>query len=230
MRQSRGTQNVQKRVIHNTVGGRLSAGIHQALNRIPVLWKAQAAMVVFASVACSAVVLLDGDRGVERTPFAVPAAISTQAAWNEEVSGFAKRLHRALGIPRSTATEFSGWILEASKRQGLSPELLASVVFIESSFRKNVTSDMGAIGPAQVKPYWSPFCGSANLSDPAENIYCGAQILAHYRDLCGDEQCALSAYNVGMKNQRDDAYYQELGLRYAKSIDRHVSRLSKTFL
>jgi hypothetical protein len=138
--------------------------------------------------------------------------------------------HRALGIPRSTATEFSGWILEASKRQGLSPELLASVVFIESSFRKNVTSDMGAIGPAQVKPYWSPFCGSANLSDPAENIYCGAQILAHYRDLCGDEQCALSAYNVGMKNQRDDAYYQELGLRYAKSIDRHVSRLSKTFL
>src|SRR5512139_2441550 len=114
MRQSRGVQNVQNRVIHNTVGGRLSAGIRQALNRIPVLWKAQAAMVVFASVACSAVVLLDGDRGVERTPFAVPAAISTQAAWNEEVSGFAKRLHRALGIPRSTATEFSGWILEAS--------------------------------------------------------------------------------------------------------------------
>jgi soluble lytic murein transglycosylase-like protein len=187
-------------------------------------------MLALATVACTAVVLLDGDRGVVRTPFAIPAAEMPQAAWAEEVNGFAKRLHKALGIPRSTATEFSGWILEASKRQGLSPELLASVVFIESSFRKNVTSEMGAIGPAQVKPYWGLFCGSANLSDPAENIYCGAQILAHYRDLCGSEQCALSAYNVGLKNQQDDGYYQELGLRYARAIDRHVSRFSKTIL
>jgi soluble lytic murein transglycosylase-like protein len=187
-------------------------------------------MVAIATVACTAVVLLAGDRGVVRTPFAIPAAEASQAAWTEEVSGFAKRLHKALGIPRSTATEFSGWILEASKRQGLSPELLASVVFIESSFRKDVTSDMGAIGPAQVKPYWSLFCGSVNLSDPAENIYCGAQILAHYRDLCGSEQCALSAYNVGLKNQQDDGHYQELGLRYARTIDRHVSRISKTIL
>jgi len=101
---------------------------------------------------------------------------------------------------------------------------------MESSFRKNVTSDMGAIGPAQVKPYWSLFCGGANLSDPAENIYCGAQILAHYRDQCGSEQCALSAYNVGPKNQQDDSYYRELGLRYARNIDRHVSRFSKTVL
>ena len=69
-----------------------------------------------------------------------------------------------------------------------------------------------------------------NLADPAENIYCGAQILAHYRDLCGSEQCALSAYNVGMKNQREDGYYQEHGMRYARSIDRHVSRFGKTVL
>jgi len=227
MRQSRGVQNVQNRVYHNTVGGRLNAGIRQTLNRIPVLLRAQAAMLAVASVACTAVVLLAGDRGVERTPFAIPAAASTQAAWNDEVSGFAKRLHKALGIRKATATEFSGWILEASKRQGLSPELLASVVFIESSFRKDVTSDMGAIGPAQVKPYWGLFCGSVNLADPAENIYCGAQILAHYRDLCGSEQCALSAYNVGLKNQQDDVYFQELGLRYARAIDRHVSRFTK---
>ena len=221
---------MQTHVIHNTFGERLNAGIRQTLNRVPVLLRAQAAMLAIATVACTAVVLLAGDRGVERTPFAIPAAASSQAEWNEEASGFAKRLHKALGIPRATATEFSGWILEAAKRQGLSPELLASVVFIESSFRKDVTSDMGAIGPAQVKPYWSLFCGGVNLSDPAENIYCGAQILAHYRDVCGSEQCALSAYNVGMKNQQDDAYYQELGLRYARSIDRHVSRFSKTIL
>jgi len=221
---------VQERVVRNTVGGRLNAGMQQLLTGIPVLIRAQVAMLAFASLACTAVVILAGDRGVVRTPFAIPAAATAQSPWNDEVSRFAQRLHKALGIRRTTATEFSGWILEASKRQGLSPELLASVVFIESSFRKEVTSDMGAIGPAQVKPYWGLFCGSANLADPAENIYCGAQILAHYRDLCGSEQCALSAYNVGMKNQREDVYYQELGMRYARTIDRHVSRFAKTVI
>jgi soluble lytic murein transglycosylase-like protein len=194
------------------------------------LVRAQIAMLCAASFVCSTLVLLGGDRGVDRAPFALPAPLLVQAPWNDEVTSFAKRLHKALGVPRSTALEFSGWILEAAKRQGLSPELLASVVFTESSFRKNVTSDMGAIGPAQVKPYWGMFCGSANLSDPAENIYCGAQILAHYRDLCGSEQCALSAYNVGLKNQQDDGYYQEVGSRYAQTIDRHVSRIAKTVL
>ena len=208
----------------------MNAGMQQLLTGIPVLIRAQVAMLAFASLACTAVVILAGDRGVVRTPFAIPAAATAQSPWNDEVSRFAQRLHKALGIRRTTATEFSGWILEASKRQGLSPELLASVVFIESSFRKEVTSDMGAIGPAQVKPYWGLFCGSANLADPAENIYCGAQILAHYRDLCGSEQCALSAYNVGMKNQREDVYYQELGMRYARTIDRHVSRFAKTVI
>ncbi len=187
-------------------------------------------MIAVVAIACTADVLLEGDRGVDREPFAIPASVAAQVPWKEEVNGFAQRVHDALGIQRATAAEFSGWILEASTRQGLSPELLASLVFTESSFRKDVTSFVGAIGPAQVKPYWSPFCGSDDLEDPAENIYCGAQILAHYRDVCGSEQCALSAYNVGLKNLQDDGYYQEAGLRYARTIDRHLSRFAKTVL
>ena len=221
---------MQINAINDTAGQSSNRSIRQSFERIPVLLRAQAAMVALAGFVCTATVLLGGDRGVERTPFAIPAAVSTQDLWADEVSRFASRLHAVLGIRKATATEFSGWILEASKRQGLSPELLASVVFIESSFRKEVTSQMGAIGPAQVKPYWAMFCGSRNLADPAENIYCGAQILAHFRDVCGSEQCALSAYNVGLKNQRDDGYFQEQGMRYARSIDRHVERFSKTVL
>ena len=56
-------------------------------------------MLAFASVTCTAVVLLAGDRGVERTPFAIPAAVSAQSPWNDEVSRFAQRLHKALGHP-----------------------------------------------------------------------------------------------------------------------------------
>jgi soluble lytic murein transglycosylase-like protein len=230
MQQSRGIQNVQTSAIKDTVGNRLNAGIRQTWTRIPVLLRAQAAMLACASLICTAVVLLAGDRGVERTPFAIPAAVATLAPWSDEVGQFAQRLHKAFGVPKATATEFSGWILEASRRHDVSPELLASLVFIESSFRKVVTSEMGAIGPAQVKPYWGQFCGSGNLADPAENIYCGAQILAHYREVCGAEECALGAYNVGLKNQRSDVYYQQLGLLYAQKVDRHVERFTKIVL
>src|SRR5690242_14935127 len=127
MRQTRGIQNVQTDVVEKTAGGRLKSGIRQTLNRIPVLWRAQFAMAATAYFVCSAVVILAGDRGVDRQAFAIPAAVASQAPWSDEVNQFAKRLHKALGVPRATASEFSGWILEAAKRQGLSPELLASV-------------------------------------------------------------------------------------------------------
>jgi soluble lytic murein transglycosylase-like protein len=221
---------VQTHVINDTAERSSNRSIRRTLERIPVLMRAQLAMVALAGFVCTATVLLGGDRGVERTAFAVPAPVSTQDLWADEVNRFAKRLHVALGIRKSTAAEFSGWILEAAKRQGLSPEMLASVVLVESSFRKEVTSHMGAIGPAQVKPYWAKFCGSRNLAEPSENIFCGAQILAHFRDICGAEQCALSAYNVGLKNLREVAYFQEQGMRYARSIDRHMERIAKTVL
>src|SRR3954452_21447243 len=107
MRQSKGIQIVQTRVVESSVVGRLYAGIRQTLNRIPVLLRAQLAMLVAASFVCSAVVVLAGDRGVERQAFAVPAAMATQAPWSDEVGQFAKRLHKALGVPRATASEFS---------------------------------------------------------------------------------------------------------------------------
>jgi len=208
----------------------LFADLRAWLAHCAVLLRAQLWTMAGAALTCTAVLLLAGDRGLQREPFAIPAMQAANSPWAEQVSHFATRVHKAFGISHHVAAEFSGWILEASQRQGLTPELLASVVFTESTFRKEVTSEMGAIGPAQVKPYWSRFCGSANLADPAENIYCGAQILAHYRDVCGSEECALSAYNVGMRNERTDEYYQQLGRVYARKVDAHVERFASTSL
>jgi soluble lytic murein transglycosylase-like protein len=229
MRQLKGIQGVVNGVTTDNAGRGLIACVGRTLTEVFQLVRAQAWQLAGAALTCTAVILLTGNP-VDRTPFAVPAPALVKGSWSDEVSNFGERVHKAFGIRRHVANEFSGWILEASARQGLSPELLASVVFAESSFRKDVTSHMGAIGPAQVKPYWSPFCGSVNLSDPAENIYCGAQILAHYRDVCGSEECALSAYNVGMKNERSDVYFQQLGRVYARKIDRHLERIENTML
>jgi len=162
----------------------------------------------------------------ERSAFAVPATAST--AWRVEVARFAARLERAFKLRDPVALEFSGWILEASRRHAVSPELLASVIFTESSFRKNVVSHAGAIGPAQVQPFWRSFCGATSLEDPAENIYCGAQILAYLRDVCGDERCALAAYNVGLRNHRESEAHQQAGYRYVRKVERHLAGFEST--
>jgi len=161
------------------------------------------------------------DQRVHSVAFAIPAAVDPDEPWGHTVDAFADKVSQAFGVRRSDAGEFATWILEASERQDLDPELLASLVHTESTFRKHARSHRGAVGPAQVKPkIWSQFCGTTNLLDPAENIYCGAQVLSHLRDECGDELCALQAYNTGKVGTRLNA-----ARRYVAKIDRARDRL-----
>ena len=156
---------------------------------------------------------------------AVPIAKPTHASetWEERTEAFGWRVHEAFGINLDRAHEFAGWILEAADRQQLAPELIASLVFTESSFRKQARSSAGAIGPAQVKPhYWAQFCGVRDLHDPEQNIYCGAQVLAHFVERCGGLECALASYNVGF-----NAWQRPAGARYVSRIERHLSKLDR---
>ena len=172
-------------------------------------------------VAAALVANLGLHQGYDMVAFAVPAAPEQIRPWHQEVNTFGNKVASAYGVPSSTAHEFAGWILEASQRQELEPELLASLVLTESSFRKSVRSSVGAVGPAQVRPkYWAGFCGTDDLHDPAENIYCGAQVLSHLADRCGGEGCALGAYNIGMHSERRQA-----AQRYVAKVDRYRDRL-----
>lgn len=141
----------------------------------------------------------------------------------QQAEEFSQRLVAGFGLRDTVALEFSDWILEASARQRIQPELIASLVLAESSFRKQVQSHVGAVGPAQVRPrFWGEFCGRNDLSDPEQNIYCGAQVLGLLLERCeSDRACALSAYNIGMNSKHRGA-----GLRYIAKIDRHMERLA----
>lgn len=189
-----------------------------------LIFKAHLVLVGALLVISSIVSFRGTNPGFERLAFAVPAVEQTTVPWQSEVDAFGHKVSQAFGVRKNTATEFAGWILEASERQNLEPELLASLVLTESSFRKNVRSHVGAIGPAQVRPeFWSAFCGSSDLHDPAENIYCGAQVLSHLLDRCGDDtNCALQAYNVGIHSNQEQA-----GRRYVSKIDRYRDHLRK---
>lgn len=183
-----------------------------------------AATVVTLALISFSVGNVIAHQGYERIAFAMPAATS-RLIRQKEVAHFGNRVSDAFGIQGSIANEFADWILEASERQGIKPELLASLVVTESSFRKTAQSHVGAIGPAQVRPeYWGDFCGARDqLHDPEQNVYCGAQVLSHMLDRCeGDMTCALAAYNVGpyARGHRDEA-----ANRYVKKIDRYLTTL-----
>ncbi len=157
---------------------------------------------------------------------------ASRATWAEERNAFAARLAQAFNLERSVAGEFAGWILEASTRQALPPELLASLVMTESSFRKSVRSPMGAVGPGQVHPdLWGAWCG-ANVTDPEQNINCAASILGHYVEVCArssadPEACALRSYNVGYRN-RNNRYFAGAADRYLAKIQRYLADLGST--
>lgn len=190
--------------------------------RLPLLLRLGLLALPLALLATAVVTQVVLHQGYRTTAFAVPAVGHGSVRWQARVDRFGHKVSRAFGVHQSTAREFAPWILEASQRQKLEPELLASLVLTESSFRKNVRSHVGAVGPAQVRPeFWSGFCGTSSLAlDPAENIYCGAQVLSHLAERCGDTACALQAYNVGMHSNRARA-----GERYVTKIDAHLARL-----
>ncbi len=179
--------------------------------------------LMMVSFAISHVVV---HQGYEKVALATPTAAS-RLIRQHEVAHFGNRVSNAFGVRGDVATEFADWILEASERQRIAPELLASLVVTESSFRKTVRSNVGAIGPTQIRPdYWGDFCGQQDLHDPEQNVYCGAQVLSHFMERCeGDQNCALSAYNVGPYARRADA-----ANRYVKKIDRYLSSLEESTL
>lgn len=164
-------------------------------------------------------------QGYQTLALATPATTGRLIRQNE-VNHFGNRVSSAFGIKGSVATEFADWILEASERQQISPELLASLVVTESSFRKTARSSVGAVGPTQVRPdYWGKFCGD-ELHDPEQNVYCGAQVLSHLMERChGDTTCALAAYNVGPYASRASA-----AQRYVQKIDGYLSSFDKRAL
>ena len=194
----------------------------------------RAALVLTVATFVVAVAGMAGRTDQERrvsVPVALPHATS-RPTWAEERDAFAARLAGAFDIERSTAGDFAGWILEASTRQTLPPELLASLVMTESTFRKHVRSPMGAVGPGQIHPdLWNGWCG-ANVADPEENVNCAAGILAHYLEVCGrrsadPEACALRSYNVGYRN-RNNRYFAAAADRYLAKIQRYLADLEGT--
>jgi soluble lytic murein transglycosylase-like protein len=83
-------------------------------------------------------------------------------------------------------------------RAGLDPQLVLSIMQVESAFKKYAVSSAGARGFMQVMPFWIGVIGERdhNLFHLRTNLRYGCVILRHYLDIeKGDLFRALGRYN-----------------------------------
>jgi len=95
-----------------------------------------------------------------------------------------------------------GALSEAVERiaaqQGLPPQLIHSVIQVESNYNPKAVSPKGAEGLMQLIPSTARRFGVANSFNPVENIQGGAKYLRYLLDLYGNNYpLALAAYNAG---------------------------------
>ena len=83
-------------------------------------------------------------------------------------------------------------------RHGLSPELLHSVIKVESNYNPYAVSPKGALGIMQLIPATARRFGVADVFNPIENIEGGARYLEYLIEMFhGDLVLAVAAYNAG---------------------------------
>lgn len=95
-----------------------------------------------------------------------------------------------------------GWLWpivdQESRLRGLDPYLIESVIKVESGFRPDAVSPVGAQGLMQLMPETARLVGVSDAFDPHQNVAGGSEYLAwQLQDFGGDVSLALAAYNAG---------------------------------
>jgi Transglycosylase SLT domain len=102
------------------------------------------------------------------------------------------------GFRRMYNGEFNHHIEDAARHHLVSADLVRAVIQVESEFDVLAVSSKGAQGLMQLMPFTARRFGVADVFDPRQNIFGGAQYLRLLLDLFnGDVSLALAGYNAG---------------------------------
>ena len=128
--------------------------------------------------------------------------------------------------PLTEKTPFQKLIHAAAARYNVDPDLIHSVISIESNFNPKAVSPKNARGLMQLMPRTAELMGVKNSFDPEQNIDGGTHYL---RDLLkkykNDLTLALAAYNAGPESV--DRYGHRVP-PYLETM-KYVQRIAKTY-
>jgi soluble lytic murein transglycosylase-like protein len=137
----------------------------------------------------------DESRAVASGLTDVRAAVRTHAS---EESLFLKTLILKPGVNHALARRIAAAVQRECMLSGQDPNLVLSVISVESDFNPRAVSPVGAMGLMQVMPLWKKVLEVEDLSHPETSIHAGVQILVHYQQLYdNDLDLTLTAYNRG---------------------------------
>jgi soluble lytic murein transglycosylase-like protein len=90
-------------------------------------------------------------------------------------------------------------IEETARNLQVSPELVHSVIEVESNYNPYAVSPKGAEGLMQLMPATARRFGVTNSFDARQNIEGGVRYLKFLKETFGDDRLAIAAYNAGEK-------------------------------
>ncbi len=99
---------------------------------------------------------------------------------------------------RQQKAHYEQLISDIASHQGMDPEVIKSIVQVESGYNPRALSSKGAMGLMQLMPETASAMGISNPWDPVQNITAGTKYFSRLlRRYQGDMMKALAAYNAG---------------------------------
>lgn len=104
-------------------------------------------------------------------------------------------------VPAPTPASFQEAVEQVASQNGLTVELVKSVIKVESNYNPYAVSPKGAMGLMQLVPATARRFGVSDAFNPLQNLSGGARYLRYLLNLYGEDNphLALAAYNAGEK-------------------------------
>lgn len=147
---------------------------------------------------------------------------------NSKFSDLEKAKNKLKNEELKEGSPYKDIIHSASKKYGISPFLINSVIKQESNYDPYAVSDKGALGLMQLLPSTAKEMGVEHVFSPKDNIEGGSKYLSQLLNAYGGDLVkALAAYNAGSANvdNKRAFNFDETNLYVKKVISNYMKNI-----